>query len=219
MAVKKVINTKSEDGKAIVLNIKAPTSNELQRAQMEANKMFRLALESKALLRSRLTEYLVEQGLWNEQMQKQLEEIAGKIYEKEKILLAGGIKRSDAKKICIDIRDLRVDQAKLLVNQRQHDLYTAEAQAENAKFDFLVSVCTLNEEGKPYFANIDDYKNRASEEAAADAASAVAEVVNNYDPEWEKKLPENKFLIQHGFVNNDLQFVDKSGNLVDHDLS
>lgn len=217
MSIKKVITTKTEDGKTLNLNIKTPTANELQRAQMEANKVFRLGLESKALLRSRLTEYLIEQGLWNEDMQVKLEGIASKIYEKEKILMAGGIKRSDAKKICMEIRDLRVDQARLLVNQRQHDLYTAEAQAENAKFDFLVSVCTLDEEGKPYFTNVDDYKSRATEQAAADAASAVAEVVNQYDPDWEKKLPENKFLLQHGFVNEELQFVDKDGKLVDVD--
>lgn len=217
MSIKKMISTKTEDGKAINLNIKTPTANELQRAQMEANKVFRLGLESKALLRSRLTEYLIEQGLWNEDMQTKLDNIASKIYEKEKILMAGGIKRSEAKKICMEIRDLRVDQARLLVNQRQHDLYTAEAQAENAKFDFLVSVCTLDEEGKPYFTNVDDYKSRATEQAAADAASAVAEVVNQYDPDWEKKLPENKFLLQHGFVNEELQFIDKNGKLVDVD--
>ena len=215
MAVKKTITTKTEDGKDLVLHIKTPTSNELQRGQMEANKVFRLALESKALFRTRLLEYLTEQGLLNDEMTKKLEDISSIIYEKEQILLRGGIRRSDAKSICLSIRDLRVEQAKLLIDQRQYDTYTAESQADNAKFDFLVSVCVLDEEGKPYFKNLDDYKTRATEQASADAASALAELINQYDPDWEKKLPENKFLIQHGFVNEKLQFVNKEGKLVD----
>jgi hypothetical protein len=216
MAIKKTIKAKTEDGKEITLCIKTPTASELQKAQMEANKVFRLALESGALLRTKLIEFLVAQGLWNDEMQAKLEALADKIYEKERILLAGGIKRSEAKKVCVEITDLRVEQHKLLLDQRKYDLYTAEAQAENANFDFLVSVCVLDEEGNRYFANLDDYKNRAIEDAASEAASAVAEVVKGYDPDWEKKLPENKFLLQHKFVNEDLKFIDKDGNLVDY---
>lgn len=215
MPIQKELNTKTEDGKPLKLNIKSPTALELQKAQMESNKVFRMAVESRSLLRANLTRFLIEQGLWSEDTQKRLEELGSKIYAKEKLLLAGGMKRSEAKAICLEIKEYRLEQAKLLFAQRQHDIYTAESQAENAKFDFLVSVCVLNEEGERYFKNLDDYKNRATEEAAAEAAGLLAEIVNGYDPEWENKLPENRFLLQHGFVNDKFQFINKAGELVD----
>lgn len=214
MSIKKNVNTKTEDGKDLVLIARTPTGQDLQKAQIESTKVFRTALEAGALLRSKLVEYMKEQKLWSDEMQKRLEETVKEINEKEKILKAGGIRRKDARQICIDIRNLRLEQAELLMSQRQYDLYTAESQAENAKFDMLVSLCVFDEEGNKYFKSVEDYKTRATEQAAADSASILAELVNGYDPDWEKKLPENKFLIEHKFVDEEFRFIDKDGNLI-----
>ena len=214
MSIKKNVNTKTEDGKDLVLIARTPTGQDLQKAQIESTKVFRTALEAGALLRSKLVEYMKEQKLWSDEMQKRLEETVKEINEKEKILKAGGIRRKDARQICIDIRNLRLEQAELLMSQRQYDLYTAESQAENAKFDMLVSLCVFDEEGNKYFKSVEDYKTRATEQAAADSDSILAELVNGYYPDWEKKLPENKFLIEHKFVDEEFRFIDKDGNLI-----
>lgn len=215
MSTKKTVTTKNVDGKEINLIVRTPNASDLQKAQMESNKVFRLALDAGAVLRTELNAFLRKRGLWNDDMENQLTKIADELYELEKKLMKGGIKRSEAKDICIRMRVLRYEQSALLYNQRQHDIYTVEAQAENAKFDYLVSCSVFDEEGNRYFTSLDDYKARANEDASAAVASALAELVNNYDPDWEKDLPENKFLLEHKFVNEKLKFVNKDNKVID----
>ena len=215
MSTKKTVTTKTEDGKEVTLLVRTPNANDLQKAQIESNKVFRLALDGGAILRSELNTFLRKRGLWNDEMEDRLTKIADELYDLEKKLMKGGIKRTEAKEICIRMRVLRYEQSAMLYNQRQHDIYTVEAQAENAKFDYLVSCSVFDEEGNRYFTSLDDYKTRAGEEASGAVASALAELINNYDPDWEKSLPENKFLIEHKFVNADLKFINKDNKLVD----
>lgn len=212
---KQTVNTKTADGKDITLIVRSPNASDLQKSQMESNKVFKMAVDGGSMLRSELNEYLKKRGLWNDEMEKQVTVIAEELFKLQKQLMKGGIKRSEAKKLCMKMRDLRIEQASLLYNTRQHDIYTAEAQAENAKFDYLVSVSVFDEEGNRYYKDIDDYKTHASEPAAVAVATALAEIVNNYDPDWEKKLPENEFLIKHGFVDDKLNFINKEKKLVD----
>ena len=215
MTTKKTVKTKNANNEDIELIVRTPNATDLQKAQMESNKVFRLAVDGGSMLRSELNDYLRKRGLWNDDMEKDLSKIDDELYESRKKLLKGGMKKSEAKAICLRMRTLRFQQAALLHEQRQHDIYTAEAQAENAKFDFLVSCSVFDTEGNKYFKDVEDYKSRATEPAAAEAASVLAELVNGYDPDWEKKLPENEFLVKHGFVNEEMQFVNKEGKLVD----
>ena len=122
MSVKKKEVTVKVDGVETRYFVKTPNANELTRAQIESNKVFRMALENGSLVRSKLNDYLKDNGLWDDAKQKQVEKMAEEIYAKEKILAAGGIKRSEAKSICLAIRELRAKQAILLYNQRQYDL-------------------------------------------------------------------------------------------------
>jgi len=215
MTTKRTVVTKDNDDKEIKLIVRSPNAADLQKAQMESNKVFRLAVDGGSMLRSELNDYLRKRGLWNDDMETELSKIDDELHDLHKKLLKGGIKKSEAKQTCIRMRSLRLQQSVLLYSQKQHDIYTAEAQAENAKFDYLVSVSVFDEEGNRYFKDVDDYKTRATETASSEVASALAEVVHNYDPDYEKKLPENEFLVKHGFVNSEMQFVNKEGKLVD----
>ena len=67
-------------------------------------------------------------------------------------------------------------QLRVVISERtDYESNTAEGQAENARFNSLVSSCTVyNDTGKPVFNSMDDYLNRSTEEAAAQAATERA---------------------------------------------
>ena len=53
------------------------------------------------------------------------------------------------------------------------------------------------------------------QKALAEPIQILAGMVSNYDPEFEKNLPENKFLKKYGFCDDKYRLIDKEGHLVD----
>ncbi len=51
---------------------------------------------------------MTDQGIWDEEKQKQNDDFIEQIAQKEKALKAGGIRLSDAKQIALDLRTLSI---------------------------------------------------------------------------------------------------------------
>ena len=193
-----------------------PDSKKLSEAQKVYNKYFRDALESGALLRQRLDGYMREQGIWNDQKEKEYNELTERINKTEKKLAAGGMKLSQAKEAALEMRKDRIAFRNLIAERNSMDASTAEGQSDNARFNFLVSVCLLDEDTrKPLFANVDDYDKSADEPYVAEAAGTLASMMYNLDPDYEKTLPENKFLKRFKFVDKENRLINKDGHLID----
>ena len=92
---------------------------------------------------------------------------------------------------------------------------TAEALADNARFDFLVAHCTFHENGETVYKDMKDYNSKSSDEVAFAAASELATMMYSIDSDFEKNLPENKWLKNKELVNEDLALVNKDGKRVD----
>ena len=195
--------------------VKRPNRLDYQKAQAISSGSFRAALDSGAILRSELDKYAEERGLWDDEKQKRLEELNNSIEEKVLKLKKGGISLSEGKEIAIDISALRLKRTLLMSERNQLDAYTAETIAENDRFDCLVSQCVVDEENNKVFDSLDDYKEKSHEDYASKAAASLSILLYNLDEDWEKELPENQFLLRYGFVNDELQLIDKDGNLVD----
>jgi hypothetical protein len=96
------------------------------------------------------------------------------------------------------------------------DTHTAEGQADNARFNYLVSACTVYDSTKQrYFSSLEDYLNRSTDIVALLAAQNLANMLYGLDNDYEGGLPENKFLKQYKFVDDKLRFINKEGKLVD----
>jgi len=81
-----------------------------------------------------------------------------------------------------------------------------------------VSVCILDPDTrKPLFMDIDDYDSQAAEPYIIEAAGELASMMYNLSPDYEKKLPENKFLKRFQFVDEELRLINDDGHLVDGD--
>ena len=83
---------------------------------------------------------------------------------------------------------------------------------------YLVSACLVyNDTKQPYFASMEEYLNRSSEEVAILGAQHLANMIYNLDNDYEHNLPENKFLKKYKFVDSNLRLIDKQGRFIDVD--
>lgn len=202
------------EGDVTVL-VKKPTKKELNDSQLVYNKVWRESLENKAILRQKLNDYLTEQGVWSDEKQKQYEDYIKKINERELILKKGGIPLKKAKSIALELKRFRADFRDLISERTSYDSNTAEGTADNARFDYLVSVCVLDPSTKtPVFKNMDDYNQKGAEPWAVKAAGELANFLYNLDPNYEINLPENNFLKKFNFTDEKGRLVNKEGHLI-----
>jgi hypothetical protein len=180
------------------------------------NQTFSEALKARAVVRAKLDDILVEQGLWDATKQAQFTKYQSDILDGEKKLAKGGISLSEAKNVALDMRKNRAELRDLIAVKTNLDTHTAEGQADNARFNYLVSVCTVyNDSKEQYFKNYEEYLNRSSDPVAILAAQNLAGMLYGLENDYEDKLPENKFLKQYKFVDDKLRLVNKEGKLVD----
>lgn len=205
------------DGKEVSFIIKSPTLQDQKEATKVYNTAFTDALKSKAIVRAKLDDLLVEQGLWDDSKQMRFSTLQAQILEGERKLAKGGISLSKAKEEALKMKKLREDLRDLIAVKTNLDTHTAEGQADNARFNYLVSACTVYEDSKkPYFSSYEDYNSKSvSDPVASLAAQNLAGMLYGLDNDYEEKLPENKFLKQYKFVDDKLRLINKQGNLVD----
>lgn len=198
--------------------LKSPTLGDQREAQKVYNQAFSDAVKSGCIVRARLDDLLKEQGLWDENKQIKFNTLQQQILDNEKSLSKGGISLKMAKEIAIKTKGLREEMRDLISVRTNLDNHTAEGQADNARFNYLISCCLVYSISKDkYFKNYEEYLSRASEPIAIKAAQVLANMLYGLDNDYEKKLPENKFLLKYKFVDEKLRLVNKDGKLVDVD--
>lgn len=204
------------DGRDQEFAIRSPSLADQREAQKVYNQAFSDAVKSGCIVRARLDDLLKEQGLWDDNKQIKFNTIQQEILDCEKSLAKGGISLKSAKEIAIKMKKLREDLRDLISVRTNLDNHTAEGQADNARFNYLIASSLVYSSTKEkYFKSYEDYLARASEPIAIKAAQLLANMLYGLDSDYEKKLPENKFLIKYKFVDDRLRLVNKDGRLVD----
>ena len=217
-----------DDKKDVKVSVRTPTLPEINEAQMEYNKAFQLFIgkKSQAPLRIEMQRLLEERGIWTPTKQEEYVKLSEKINEKVFSLLKGNMKKSEGRALALEIKGLREELTTLNSARNILDGSTAEAQAEQCRFNWLVSTCTVYpDKGQPVFKDLQDYLNSATEEHAQESAKQFSILQYGLDPDFIKKLPENAFLIKHGFarekdarlVNASGQFINIEGKVIDED--
>lgn len=214
----RVIESTDVDGNPVKVLLKTPDAGDYRDSQIEYNKAFRKALDSGALLRQKLADYMEDQGIWDKDKQEKNDRFVAEIGAMEERLQAGGIKLTEAKQIAIDLRVKRVEFRSFLAERNSLDQNSVEGQADNARFSELVRLCMLNPATKkPYFQTQSDYDAAAEQPWVIEAASELAGIIYGLDPDYDEKLTENKFLKEFDFINDDLRLINADGHTVDGD--
>lgn len=206
------------DGTEKEFEIVAATLAVQREAMKIYNQAFSDAVKSGSIVRAKLDDLLRDQGLWNEKKDVEFATLQKQILDKEKKLAKGGISLKQARNIAVEMKNLRIKMRDLISVKTELDTHTAEGQADNARFNYLVSQCVVyNDTKKPYFLSYEDYLNRNTELVAILGAQRMASIMYGLDSDFEKKLPENKFLIKYKLVDDELNYVDDKNRRVDED--
>ena len=196
--------------------VKSPTLENQREAQKVYNQAFTDAIKSKSVVRAKLDELLEEQGLWNDEKQAKFTLLQKELLDGEKRLAKGGFSLNEAKDLAIKMKKIRDDIRDLISVRTSLDNHSAEGQADNARFNYLVSVCVVyNDTKQPYFNSLEDYLNKSTDPVAISGAQNLANMLYGLDNDYESNLPENKFLKKYKFVDSKLRLVDKKGRLID----
>jgi hypothetical protein len=198
--------------------VKTPSLNDQREAQKVYNQAFTDAIKSKSVVRAKLDDLLEDQGLWNDEKQAKFTSLQRDLLDGEKKLAKGGFSLNEAKDLAIKMKGVRDEIRELISVRTSLDNHSAEGQADNARFNYLVSVCVVyNDSKQPYFNNMEDYLNRSTDQVGLLGAQNLANMLYGLDNDYESNLPENKFLKKFKFVDEKLRLVDKKGRLIDAD--
>jgi hypothetical protein len=193
-----------------------PSMVVLDEASKVYNKTFSQAINSGAIIRERLDDVLREQGLWNDAKQMKYQTLRREVLDMELKLKRGGIRLQEGRKIAMDIKTKRDEMVDMLLSRNNLDSHTAEGQADNMRFNYLVSACLVYKKtNKPYFKSLEDYLNNANEPLSVQAARELYALLYRSDESVEESLAENRFLKRFNFVDEKLRLIDENGHLVD----
>jgi hypothetical protein len=204
------------------MKVVKPTLKQKTEANLVKSKTFaRLLREKDVLLRSELVRAAQDRGLWSDEQQKELNEVRKEILDGELQLQRGGktltgenFSREQAKNLSIKMMELRGRYLNLNSVLGEFQQFTCEAQSEQAEFDYLCSVCILNDDDSVLFKSIEDYLSRSGEAEVMEAADSLSSLISDYDPNWYDKLPEVSFLLKYKFINDEHQLIDENGNII-----
>jgi hypothetical protein len=198
--------------------VRSPSLNDQREAQKAYNQAFTDAIKSKSIVRAKMDDLLEEQGLWNSEKQAKFTTLQQELLDGEKRLAKGGFSLNEAKKLALEMKNVRAEIRDLISVRTSLDNHSAEGQADNARFNYLVSACVVYKDSNDlYFKNLEDYLNKADDPVALLGAQKLANMIYGLDNNFEKGLPENKFLQKYKFVDEKLRLIDKKGRLVDAD--
>ena len=215
---KKEFTVELENNEEVQLYVATPTSADRKESQKVYNTAFSDAIKSGAVVRAKLDDILVEQGLWNDAKQAEFDTIQRKISDCETKLEKGGIPLSEAKNVALEMRKLRAEFRDIISDKTALDSNSAEGLADNERFTYYVYACTFRQDTKSrYYKSYKDYLDRGDDAVSVAAAGHLANLLYGLDADYEAKLPENKFLKDYKFVDDKLRFINKDGHLTDYE--
>jgi hypothetical protein len=162
------------------------------------------ALKNDSVPRDRLDEKLKELGLLSQEDYDRMDKLRNEIDELIKPLKTGGIKLKEMKERAEKAQLLRLQLYSLISYRTKYDDLTAESVAEDARFNFLVYSCLLDDSGKKVFNSYQDWESCTDNELLEKAASNMIDILYPERGNVFLSLPENEFLVKYGFYNKDL---------------
>lgn len=206
--------------KEVTITIKRPSSKVLSDAQRVSARVWTECVRDKIMTKQELKKFMYANDIWSASKDAEQLALTQKINDLEKKLYVKSgdhtqLKTSEGKEIAIQMRIARIELRDLIAERMSLENNTAEALADNARFDYIVSRCTYNNNGELVYKTLDDYNNNSDDEIAIAAATTLAEMLYSLDKDFEANLPENKFLVSQKLVNDDLSLVNDKGETVD----
>lgn len=201
------------DEKTTKYAVLRPSHKVANQGQLIYSRAYIEACNAGVAVQDRMLKAIREQKLWDDEKQVRFEELVKNLLEGEKKLALGGnanLTKSQARELSVKMRMDRYELQALTTERNKYLSNTAESFAEQARFNYYVAACTVYADtGKPVFKDVEDYMGRGEDDQVAQqAGKLMATVIYQFDENFQKNLPENKFLLKYGFANEELHLID-----------
>lgn len=200
----------------MTITFKTPDKNDYNYAQTEYNRVFKEEIERGGLLREKLRQVYVEQGIWSDEKEREYKATHRQISEKELAITKGGIPLSEAKKLAIECAELRIKFESLIEKRQFFDTECVESKAENQRYIALMTRC-VEKDGKVVWGSVEAYEKDQAEEWAIEAVDAYGNHIYGLDPNFRMQNPEMKFLVKYKFADEKGRLINKDGHLITTD--
>jgi len=186
-------------------------------AQKVYNKAFKKAIEEGAILKKSLEDHMRRQGLWDDSKQEEYETLLKRSADIEYKIKSGFYKKaSEIRDKSIELKKIRGELSSLLTVRNSMDSMTADGQADNERFFYLITACLYDYENqKPVYISLEDYHDKSDTDLAIECATQFANFAYGLEENYEDKLIENKLLKKLGLLNEKGQLTNKDGQRVD----
>ena len=185
------------------------TAKERQDAKALYRRTFFKALEDGAFLQSATYEKAIEWGVWSDSKNQEFEALHLELDAVVKKLEEGGYDFNEAVEDAKRAGEIRNEILKTNMDISSVVGHSAERYAEDAEADYLLWASILQGKKKA-FKTFDEFL----EAKENDDPIIVLAITNSIgiSADYYRELPENKFLIEFGVMNENLEFLDEDGN-------
>ena len=204
-----------ENGDKVTIYVKKPSNEIISGADIHRAKRWNECIRDDIITKKELATLMEKRGIWDKSKSDKEDDISSKITTLEKDLYRGRNgkkpKVSEGKELALEMKKLRIELRNLISERLSLEENTAEALSDNARFDYFVAHCTFYKDSdKRVYNSVEDYNSKSSDAIAFTAASMLGNILYNLDSDFEKNLPENKWL-------STFNLSDDKGNLVNSD--
>ena len=215
-----------ENGDKVTIYVKKPSNEIISGADIHRAKRWNECIRDDIITKKELATLMEKRGIWDKSKSDKEDDISSKITTLEKDLYRGRNgkkpKVSEGKELALEMKKLRIELRNLISERLSLEENTAEALSDNARFDYFVAHCTFYKDSdKRVYNSVEDYNSKSSDTIAFTAASMLGNILYNLDSDFEKNLPENKWLStfnlsddKGNLVNSDGQQVDSEGRVI-----
>jgi len=215
-----------ENGDKVTIYVKKPSNEIISGADIHRAKRWNECIRDDIITKKELATLMEKRGIWDKSKSDKEDDISSKITTLEKDLYRGRNgkkpKVTEGKELALEMKKLRIELRNLISERLSLEENTAEALSDNARFDYFVAHCTFYKDSdKRVYNSVEDYNSKSSDTIAFTAASMLGNILYNLDSDFEKNLPENKWLAtfnlsddKGNLVNSDGQQVDSEGRVI-----
>jgi hypothetical protein len=207
------------DGKTYV--VRRPNNKVRRNSDAVYAQAYRDALKNGFLLDSEIDDLLEDRGFSRKAVGQRRNKLMKKIRDMEVKIAHGEFKSLEAgRDMCFQIADWRDELWDIDKARTELEAQTVERNAENRRFNYFAFACVTTEDGDSLWDDFEDFENDNSE-LATKAATELLMLVYGINQEASKEVVvnrvENRWLRKHGFMNDELQLIDKDGRLIDRE--
>jgi hypothetical protein len=185
------------NGVPVRFAVRMPTKAQQEQANRTLKNARQAALKRGKLPRSKAEALARQRGLWDTAKQDKYEALVRTLAGDAEYLQRATVE--NGRRAAIRMRVARAESRRMREPLNELLESTAEAEGQQARFDYLVSVCTyFADTGKPVFTTVQDYRRRWNEPVGLKAAWMLGAMLFDLDENFEENLPEERYLREHG---------------------